>query len=419
MKKQKLTESKEQQGIQKPTTRDEAMAMVRAAWLSKYQGTVDFPHDLLFPPTPQDSNEVSDDQCTDNDSSDLDEQEKPSRFNKSDRRLKNGCIVRDVPSTYKIVANNKYNLLRRSHWIVEALENLMEKHELKHTKRSQTILGGLAASHPTTPDETISLTIALARYTFLLELQSEAIDLRQKKYPSEPQWNISNLVDIQRVMNVSPVASTISNKEKSSKKIRIRGREAILHLVNTAHAKNKQLAAVAKTIDGEEFNRRRQKIKDNLLKSDGQLEEKRKKERLDEFLQHAKSPLKENVRTKVRGVDLTSRALGKIPLADLRKGPHMETLIQELRARHIPFYCPCPTPEKKDEKKEKRSHPFPIKAETTGRSKTLDEGTEKERVEWLELTFSDLKDLIMVDEERWYTAENPKGLKEFDHGFSV
>jgi hypothetical protein len=83
----------------------------------------------------------------------------------------------------------------------------------------------------------------------------------------------------------------------------------------------------------------------------------------------------------------------------LRKVDHEDALIQELRARHLIFFIVAP-----GEKDKERAHPLQTQDIYTGtRSKRAKNG--KVTVKGLE--WSDLKDLLMSDEERLWTLENP------------
>ena len=88
-----------------------------------------------------------------------------------------------------------------------------------------------------------------------------------------------------------------------------------------------------------------------------------------------------------KGYDMTARLRNKIPISDIRmKDNHEDQLDQELAYRHIPSYLPYG-------EKGKRVHPAP----TT--EKAIDHP-------WDKMTFSQKKDLLMVDEERRFRMDH-------------
>jgi hypothetical protein len=188
--------------------------------------------------------------------------------------------------------------------------------------------------------------------------------------------------------NVDETDDTTSKKKK-----RIRGHRKALQLQQVAMKKlallGKILAATEMT--PEPFGERRKLIYKNLTSKEESLQHKRMDRRLQGLMER-RNDIPNNARLRMRGVDIPARLCNKIPLSDLLKKKHEDDLDQEIRHRHLVPYLLG----------RKRAHPVASPCPATGKS-------------FENMTFTQKKDFLMVDEERLWRLQNPEAdIKTFD-----
>ncbi len=177
------------------------------------------------------------------------------------------------------------------------------------------------------------------------------------------------------------------------KKKRIRGRKKAINLYQVAMKKlallGKILAATEMT--PEPFGERRNLIVKNLTSKEETLQHKRMDRRLVGLIER-RNGIPDNARLRMTGVDIPARLCNKIPLSDLLKKKHENDLDQEIRHRHLVPYLLG----------RKRAHPVASLCPATGKS-------------FENMTFTQKKDFLMVDEERLWRLQNPEAdIKTFN-----
>jgi hypothetical protein len=150
---------------------------------------------------------------------------KASRFYLQDLTLPSGATVEGT--TVKI-PNNYSNIIftasdvaryRKERKMVAALDKLLSRQKSQPTQTSQRLLAGFASSHPTISPDSQELLIGMARYTFMLELESIIKDIDQA-HPSKntrivtkgkEKWSSSYKCNMEMVLHSSPSASAIDS----------------------------------------------------------------------------------------------------------------------------------------------------------------------------------------------------------------
>jgi hypothetical protein len=141
----------------------------------------------------------------------------------------------------------------------------------------------------------------------------------------------------------------------------------------------------------EPFGERRNLIFKNLTLKEESLQHKRMDRRLQGLIER-RNNIPNNARLRMTGVDIPARLCNKIPFSDLMKKKHEDDLDQEICHRHLVPYLLG----------RKRAHPVAAPCPATGKS-------------FDDMTFTQKKDLLMVDEERLWRLQNPEGdFKTFD-----
>jgi len=107
------------------------------------------------------------------------------------------------------------------------------------------------------------------------------------------------------------------------------------HVVSTALKLVATVASVAGSMEPSGFVKQREKIVKSLNSKDESLQQIRQNELFAKYSIHLGRPLRENQRTRQRGVDMTSRAHGRVPLSDLTEAKHEKLIDQELWCRHV------------------------------------------------------------------------------------
>jgi hypothetical protein len=145
---------------------------------------------------------------------------KRSRFHQQELPLPDGATVEG--STVKI-PNNYSNILltasdaaryRKERKIVASLDKLLSRDKSQPTQQSQRLLAGFASSHPTISPDSQALLIGMARYTFMLELESVIKDNRRRMMIAtngKEKWSISNKCEMEMALRSSPSASAIDD----------------------------------------------------------------------------------------------------------------------------------------------------------------------------------------------------------------
>ena len=81
-------------------------------------------------------------------------------------------MVLNVPNRYKIVVDSDLARFRRERGLVTALKDVLNQKHNQPTQHTKHLLAAFAASHPQILVMYQELLIALARYTFLLEVKA-------------------------------------------------------------------------------------------------------------------------------------------------------------------------------------------------------------------------------------------------------
>lgn len=187
------------------------------------------------------------------------------------------------------------------------------------------------------------------------------------------------------------------------------------HIVATAESKITKLSEVLLSMGAESFNAVKETIKNHLQSKPDGLQEIRTNEAVEEFLRCKNEALKENSRTRKKGVDLPSRAAGRISLSELKKTLHEDALLKEIQARHLVPYIVSVA-----KAGLRAQHPSPkyksciddLTQQTCVGTRSNQKGANTKKVG---LLWMDWINLLMSDEERLWTLENPDtSIDEFD-----
>ncbi len=89
-----------------------------------------------------------------------------------DIQLGNGVVVLNVPNRYKIVVDSDLARFSRERGLVTALKNVLNQKSNQPMQHTKHLLAAFAASHPQIWVIYQELLIALACYTFLLEVKA-------------------------------------------------------------------------------------------------------------------------------------------------------------------------------------------------------------------------------------------------------
>jgi hypothetical protein len=141
-----------------------------------------------------------------------------SRFHLQDLQLPSGATVR-IPNNYSnmLLTASDFARYRKERKIVASLDKLLSRERCQPTQISQRLHAGFASSHPTISPDSQALLIGMARYTFMLELQSVIRDMDPAKKRlmiarnGKEKWSRTNKCNMEMVLGSSPSASVIDN----------------------------------------------------------------------------------------------------------------------------------------------------------------------------------------------------------------
>jgi hypothetical protein len=111
-------------------------------------------------------------------------------------------------------------------------------------------------------------------------------------------------------------------------------KKKLLQMAVAVNEKSKQIAALALTLGLEEFNRRRENIKTQLISMEEHLEAQQAKERVSKMLSKLDKH-KTNEAMNKRREDIPPRLLGYFPYNHLRKRVNVNELKKELDCRGV------------------------------------------------------------------------------------
>jgi len=170
--------------------------------------------------------------------------------------------------------------------------------------------------------------------------------------------------------------------EETTRKVRIRGRKKIIHLVATLDQKLKDYAAVVREL-GDDFHARHDAVKDGIKTMSTTYLHKRQTDALQELLRKRNQAPRSNARMRQTGVHIQPRLEGKVPYSDVTLvNGHEDDLDKELHYRHALPYLPFG-----EEQRGAGTLPVPERDVLAARP-------------YEEMTFSQKKGLLMADEER-------------------
>jgi hypothetical protein len=198
-------------------------------------------------------------------------------------------------------------------------------------------------------------------------------------------------------------ADSSANK-KGPKKKRLRGRRKVLMIQDILRAKLVANAKVARDIGAQQYSERLALIRKGIIATP--FRETRKKENLELLMSRMNNAPVINARMREKGVDISPRLRGKMPVVDVKKIlGHEDDLDREIAYRQIPAWLPYGAG------RAKRVHPVP-EAEVEHTYKRSDRPNEDiyrfKPVSFSKaLTFTQKLHLIMVDEERLHCMEGP------------
>jgi hypothetical protein len=122
-----------------------------------------------------------------------------------DIQLGNGVVVLNVPNRYEIVVDSDLAQFRRERGLVTALKDVLNRKSNQPTQHTKHLLPAFAVSHPQILVMYQELLIALARYTFLLEVKASVEFSGKAKGIDMSFFNLDN------VSNSSPCSTSLTN----------------------------------------------------------------------------------------------------------------------------------------------------------------------------------------------------------------
>jgi hypothetical protein len=142
----------------------------------------------------------------------------PIQFYPQDLQLPSGATVQ-IPNNYSntLFTASDVARYRKDRKIVASLDKLLSRERCQPTPISQRLHAGYASSHPTISPDSQALLIGMARYTFMLELQSvmKDIDPNKKRMliatKGNERWSSWNKCNMEMVLRSSPSASAIDD----------------------------------------------------------------------------------------------------------------------------------------------------------------------------------------------------------------
>jgi hypothetical protein len=170
----------------------DASRMVQEAWKVAFP-SLRFPVKLigLFPPQQEPAPAPASKQQTNKYS---------SKCKVRDIQVGNGVVIHDVPTKYELVLDSDLARFRRERGLVAALKDVLDQKTNQPSQHTKHLLAAFAASHPQISVVYQELLIALARFTFLLEVKGkmkEAMDV--------------SFMNLTNVANCSPCCTSLTN----------------------------------------------------------------------------------------------------------------------------------------------------------------------------------------------------------------
>jgi hypothetical protein len=129
----------------------------------------------------------------------------PPKIGVPDIQLGNGVVIHDVPMKYEFVVDSNLARFRRERGLVTALKDVPDQKTNRPSQHAKHLLAAFAASHPQILFIYQELLIALARYTFLLEIKACIDNNGKAKIMDVSFMNLKN------VANCSPSCSSLTN----------------------------------------------------------------------------------------------------------------------------------------------------------------------------------------------------------------
>jgi hypothetical protein len=122
-----------------------------------------------------------------------------------DVRHGNGVVVLDVPNRYEMVVDSDLARFRRERGLVTALKYVLDQKSNQPSQHTKHLLAAFAASHPQIFVIYQELLIALARYTFLLEVKPSV------QYSGKAKGIDVSFMNLKSVANCSPCCTSLTN----------------------------------------------------------------------------------------------------------------------------------------------------------------------------------------------------------------
>jgi hypothetical protein len=145
---------------------------------------------------------------------------KCSWFHKQELPLPSAATVEGatvkIPNNYSNILLTASDVARyhKERKIVPSLDKVLSRDRSQQTQHSQRLLAGFASSHPTISPDSQALLIGMARYTFMLDLESIMKENKKRMMiatNSKEKWSISNNCNMEMALRSSPSASAIDN----------------------------------------------------------------------------------------------------------------------------------------------------------------------------------------------------------------
>jgi hypothetical protein len=122
-----------------------------------------------------------------------------------DEQLGNGTAFIDVPNRYEIVVDSDLARFRRERGLVTALKYVLDQKSNQPSQHTKHLLAAFAASHPQILVIYPELLIALARYTFLLEVKAYV------EYSGKAKGIDMSFINLKNVANCSLCCTFLTN----------------------------------------------------------------------------------------------------------------------------------------------------------------------------------------------------------------
>jgi hypothetical protein len=111
----------------------------------------------------------------------------------------------DVPNRYEIIVDSDLDRFRRERGLVTALKYVLDQKSNQPSQHTKPLLAAFAASHPQILVICQELLIALARYTFLLEVKASV------EYSGEAKGIDMSFINLKNGANCSRCCTSLTN----------------------------------------------------------------------------------------------------------------------------------------------------------------------------------------------------------------